>query len=92
LKDAAKINSTAYQQDLDATVTKFLSIMESKGATVNEVDQAFREQWAAGMDNVAKDWAARLDSEGAAGTAVLKSYMDTMRAAGAIPVRDWDQE
>jgi TRAP-type C4-dicarboxylate transport system substrate-binding protein len=92
LKDAAKVNSTAYQADLDATVTKFLGIMEAQGATVTEVDQAFREQWAAGMDNVAKVWADRLDSEGVAGTAVLKAYMDTMRAAGATPVRNWDQE
>ena len=92
LKEAAKVNSTAYQADLDATVTKFLGIMEAQGATVTEVDQAFRDQWAAGMDNVAKDWAERLDSEGVAGTAVLKAYMDTMRAAGATPVRNWDQE
>ena len=92
LKKAATMNSQAYQQDLDATVTKFLGIMEAQGATVNEVDQAFREQWAAGMDNVAKDWADRLDSEGVGGTAVLKAYMDTMRAAGATPVRNWDQE
>jgi TRAP-type C4-dicarboxylate transport system substrate-binding protein len=92
LKAAAKINSDAYQKDLDATVSKFLNIMVAQGATVNEVDKAFRSQWAAGMDNVAKDWAARLDADGAAGTAVLKSYMDTMRAAGATPVRNWDQE
>ena len=92
LKEAATVNSQAYQQDLDATVAKFLGIMEAQGATVNEVDQAFREQWAAGMDNVAKDWADRLDSEGVGGTAVLKAYMDTMRAAGATPVRNWDQE
>jgi TRAP-type C4-dicarboxylate transport system substrate-binding protein len=92
LKEAAKVNSVAYQADLDATVTKFLGIMEAQGATVTEVDQAFRDQWAAGMDNVAKAWADRLDSEGVAGTAVLKAYMDTMRAAGATPVRNWDQE
>lgn len=92
LKDAAIVNSNAYHKDLDATVSKFLSIMEANGATVNEVDQAFREQWAAGMENVAKQWAERLDSEGVAGTAVLKAYMDTMRAAGATPVRNWDHE
>lgn len=92
LKEAAKVNSTAYQADLDATVTKFLGIMQAQGATVTEVDQAFRQEWAAGMDNVAQAWAERLDSEGVAGTAVLKAYMDTMRAAGATPVRNWDQE
>ncbi|UYV36681.1 C4-dicarboxylate TRAP transporter substrate-binding protein [Rhodobacteraceae bacterium D3-12] len=92
LKAAAKADAVAYQQDLDASVKKFLGIMESQGATIKEVDGAFREQWAKGMDNVAKLWAEKLDSEGKAGTAVLKAYMDTMRAAGATPVRNWDQE
>ena len=73
-------------------MAKFLGIMERQGATITEVDKAFREQWAAGMDNVAKVWAERLDGEGHDGSGVLKVYMDTMRAAGATPVRNWDQE
>lgn len=92
LKDAAVADRVAYHQDLDASVTAFLGMMVEQGATVTEVDQAFREQWAAGMDNVARLWADRLDSEGINGSAVLSSYMDTMRAAGATPVRNWDQE
>ncbi len=92
LKAAAKADADAYQKDLDASVTKFLGLMQDQGATVTEVDQAFREEWAAGMDNVAQVWAEKLDSQGIAGSAVLKSYMDTMRAAGATPVRNWDQE
>ena len=92
LKDAARADAVAYQQDLDASVAKFIAMMVDQGATVTEVDEAFRKQWADGMDNVAKLWAERLDGEGKAGSAVLKSYMDTMRAAGATPVRNWDQE
>jgi TRAP-type C4-dicarboxylate transport system substrate-binding protein len=92
LKDAAVADRIAYHQDLDASVTAFLGMMVEQGATVTEVDQAFREQWAAGMDNVARLWADKLDSEGKNGSAVLSSYMDTMRAAGATPVRNWDQE
>ncbi len=92
LKAAAKADANAYQKDLDASVEKFLGLMQSQGATVTEVDETFRQQWANGMDNVAQLWAKRLDSEGKAGSAVLKAYMDTMRAAGATPVRNWDQE
>ncbi len=92
LRDAAEADRVAYHADLDASVTKFLEIMQSQGATVTEVDQAFRKQWADGMDNVAKLWAEKLDAEGLQGSAVLKDYMDTMRAAGATPVRNWDQE
>ncbi|MEX0284147.1 MAG: C4-dicarboxylate TRAP transporter substrate-binding protein [Paracoccaceae bacterium] len=92
LKEAAVADRVAYHKDLEASVAKFLEIMQSQGATVTEVDQAFREQWAAGMDNVAKVWAERLDGEGLDGSGVLSTYMDTMRQAGATPVRNWDQE
>ena len=92
LRDAAEADRIAYHADLDASVSKFLEIMTSQGATVTEVDEEFRAQWAAGMDNVAKVWAEKLDGAGVNGTAVLKDYMDTMRAAGAQPVRNWDQE
>ena len=44
------------------------------------------------MDNIALEWAAKLDASGRDGTKVLKDYMDAMRAAGATPVRNWDQE
>ena len=44
------------------------------------------------MDNVAKQWVEMLDGKGQPGTVVLKAYMDAMRAAGATPVRNWDQE
>ena len=92
LRDAADADRVAYQADLDASVTSFLGIMQSQGATVTEVDQEFRQQWANGMDNVAKLWAEKLAAAGVDGDAVLSDYMDTMRAAGATPVRDWDKE
>ena len=92
LRSAAEADRIAYHKDLVESVEKFLAAMQAKGATVKEVDADFRKTWAAGMDNVAKLWAEKLDSEGKPGTAVLKTYMDTMRAAGAKPVRDWDKE
>ncbi len=92
LRDAAAADRVAYHADLDASVAKFLGIMQSQGATVTEVDDAFRKQWADGMDNVAKLWVEKLEAAGVDGNAVLADYMDTMRAAGATPVRDWDKE
>lgn len=92
LRDAAVADREAYHADLDASVSTFLKMMQDQGATVTEVDQGFRETWANGMDNVAKLWAEQLNSQGIDGTGVLKTYMETMRAAGAEPVRNWDQE
>ena len=92
LINAGETYRVAYQKDLGASVAKFLSIMESQGAKVSEASPEMRKKWAAGMDNVAMEWAKKLDSSGVNGTAVLKAYMDTMRAAGAKPVRNWDKE
>jgi TRAP-type C4-dicarboxylate transport system substrate-binding protein len=92
LRKGAEVDSVAYHKDLDASVEKFLGIMKAKGATITQVDDAMRKEWVMGMDNVAKGWAAKLDSQGQPGTKVLKTYMDAMRASGAVPLRDWDKE
>ena len=44
------------------------------------------------MPNIAKDWAQKLDSQGAPGTAMLKAYIAKLKAAGETPVRDWAAE
>lgn len=92
LKAGADAFKTAYLADLDAAQAGAFKAMAEQGATIAEVDDAFRAAWVAGMDNVAKTWAAQVDGEGKAGTEILKAYMDAIRAAGGKPVRDWDQE
>jgi len=92
LRMGGEAQRIAYHKDLDASVEKFLGIMKSQGATVTEMDDAMRKEWVMGMDNMAKGWAARLDEAGQPGTKVLKTYMDAMRATGAVPLRDWDKE
>ncbi|MEX0956048.1 MAG: C4-dicarboxylate TRAP transporter substrate-binding protein [Rhizobiaceae bacterium] len=92
LKSAADTYKTAYLDDLDKAVTAGLEAMASQGATVIDVDEAFRKQWADGMDNVAQTWAKQVDSEGKPGTEILGAYLEAVRAAGGKPVRNWDQE
>ena len=65
---------------------------EAKGGTIFQMSQAARQEWANKMPNVAKDWAASLEKKGIAGRAVLKSYMDAMRAANQPILRHWDKE
>jgi hypothetical protein len=62
-----------------------------KGGTIVKLAAADRLNWARGMPNIAKEWAARLDKKGLPGTALLKSYMDEMRAAKQPIARQWDQ-
>jgi len=92
LKNACIAYSEAYHADLDAAVAKAFELMQAAGATVSDASPEMRQAWAAGMENDAKAWAARLDAQGQAGSEVLSLYMDAMRDAGATPVRDWDAE
>jgi len=59
------------------------------GGTVVEMSQAERVAWANAMPNIAAEWARDLDATGAPGTAMLVSYMDKLKAAGMVPIRDW---
>ena len=81
-----------YNSDLTAFAARALEIMAENGATVTEAPAEMRQQWADGMDNAARTWAADLDSKGIKGSEVLSLYMEEMRKAGATPLRDWDKE
>ena len=41
------------------------------------------------MPNIAQEWANALDKKGAPGTAMLGSYIEKLKTAGSVPVRDW---
>jgi TRAP-type C4-dicarboxylate transport system substrate-binding protein len=56
--------------------------------TVTEMSEEDRAAWAAMMPNLAQVWADQSPD----GPAVLKGYMDAIRAAGGTPLRDWDKE
>lgn len=91
-REAAEAAQSWYISDLDAFVEIAYNAMGAAGANINDASDQMRAQWAAGMDNAAKTWAEGLDAQGKDASGVLKTYMDTMRAAGATPLRDWDKE
>jgi len=92
LIDAADAAGKWYLDDLEAAVETAFTTMEENGATITEAAPALREAWANGMDNAAAAWAEQLDAEGRPASEMLSLYMEEMRAAGAEPLRDWDQE
>ena len=81
-----------YLSALESAVTDAFKVMGDNGATINDASDEMRKSWATGMDNAAKSWAEGLDEQGIAGTEVLALYMDAMRDAGAVPLRNWDEE
>lgn len=89
---ASDAAATWYLDDLENFVGVAYKAMQAGGATVTDASPEMRAAWAAGMDNVAQVWAKGLDAKGQDASGMLSTYMETMRAGGAAPLRDWDKE
>jgi len=81
-----------YLASLEQGVATSFKVMGENGATITDASEDMRAAWAAGMDNAAREWATGLDAQGKPGTDILTLYMQSMRDAGATPLRDWDKE
>ncbi|MCY6381989.1 C4-dicarboxylate TRAP transporter substrate-binding protein [Hoeflea prorocentri] len=66
-----------------------LDAFEEAGGTVVVLTEGQRSAWADAMPNIAEEWAGALDKKGAPGTAMLGSYVQKLKDAGSVPVRDW---
>jgi len=62
------------------------------GGTIIELTTEQRREWAIGLPNIAKEWADDMEERGLPGHALLKDYMDIMRANDQPVVRHWDRE
>jgi len=80
---------TAKGGELDGVLGK--QAYPEHGGTVITVSDDDRRKAAAAMPNFAQAWAAQMDAKGLNGTAILKDYMNAMRAAGEPVMRDWDK-
>ncbi len=65
---------------------------EKAGGMIIELSPEERAAWANGMPNLAKEWAASMDSKGKPGSKLLSAYMDALRAGGEKPLREWDHK
>ncbi len=68
-----------------------LQRMAAAGAKISELDPKERQRWADVLPNVAKPWAADLDTKGLQGTAVLRGYLEGLKKAGVSLPRDWSK-
>jgi len=75
----------------DANLKKFMGIMTKSGVKVHDMPNAERKRWAAQMPNIAQDWANRQEKRGLPGRAVLKAFMDELRARKIDIAREWDK-
>ena len=63
-----------------------------RGGTIIPLSPEQRRAWATGLPNIAKEWADDMEARGLPGHALLRDYMDIMRANNQPIVRQWDRE
>jgi len=64
----------------------------ANGGTILAVSDDERRAWAQRLPNMALEWAETLEAQGLPGRAILREYMDIMRANDQPIVRHWDRE
>lgn len=79
--------TVAHAQEVMARYESFLAKLPEVGATVTELPAADVEAWASNMPNLAGEWIAANQSDGA--DAVLAAYMEKVREAGLDARIDW---
>lgn len=91
LQEATDGYGNALADYVDSAAAAALETITANGGTITQYTQEQRQTWAAGMPNIAQDWAAALDAQGKRGTETLKLYMDFMREHDQPIAREWDK-
>lgn len=69
----------------------FEELLPKGGAKISTLPLAEQKKWAAGLPDLAGEWAKLNESKGLPAKQVLKAYMDGVRKRGVKPLRNWDQ-
>lgn len=89
LSDLGEEYTVAHAQEVMARYEAFLAKLPGVGAKVSKLPESEIQAWAAGLPNLAGDWAEANAGKGAA--EVLEVYMDKVRDAGLAPKIDWSK-
>lgn len=89
LQDAAEVYREALAEFSIEDAASAIDQMVEQGVTVVEVSAEDRTEWAAGLPNIAAEWAAEVEAKGVPGTKILSDYIAAMKAADQPVLRDW---
>ena len=92
LLEVAKGYRDELAAETDRRAIRSRETFTANGGIIIPVSDAERTAWAQRLPNMALEWAEGLEAQGLPGHAILREYMDTMRAHGQEIVRQWDRE
>lgn len=76
---------------VDGSKASMESCTKEFGMTTTRLAPEERLKWATSMDNIAQEWADRLQKQGMPGREILTFYMDRMREGKQVVTRHWDR-
>jgi TRAP-type C4-dicarboxylate transport system substrate-binding protein len=91
LKELGREYSLGHAQLVKDRSDEVVGLMEEAGATVTRLSEDQRQAWVAGLPDLGNEWVAAIEAQGAPGREIMSAYMETMKEAGAMPMRDWSQ-
>jgi C4-dicarboxylate-binding protein DctP len=83
--------SRGVADDLKRRYEAGLTRMRDEGATITPMAVEEKEKWLAAMPDIATAWAEATEARGFPARAILRAYMEGIRARGGNPLRDWDK-
>ena len=89
--DVGKLYNKKLAEAQAARADKAMAAMVAGGAKVVQLSDEERARWANKLPNVPMAWAQSMEKKGLPGKAMLKGYLDGLRARGVKLARDWDQ-
>jgi TRAP-type C4-dicarboxylate transport system substrate-binding protein len=66
--------------------------MVANGAKLTKMSEEDRKRWVNSIAPLGKLWVEALEKKGIPAKQILTQFMDTVRAHGGKPLRDWDKE
>jgi len=88
---AGKGYMPALVKETNARIESSKKAMIDAGAKIVKFSDADRQRWAQALPDIAGEWVKASEARGFPARAVLKAYMDEIRAGGGKPARDWAQ-
>lgn len=91
LRAGTEAYAAAYIAEQNARIAAAMAAIAPDPANLHVLSDEDRATWAAGLPDIAGNWAANADGMGVPGTEVLNAYVGALQEAGASLGRDWSE-
>ena len=92
IEDLGHEYSEGVAAEVIARYERGLESLEKEGAIITTLPLEEKQKWLAGLPNIAARWAEATEARGIPAKEAVRAYMRAIRARGAMPLRDWDEE